>query len=183
MGILSTIIRNVSGTKDEAPRNDNTFDYTDSDGYRANQKSNEGIPSLGAPTLSELKFELDNIDDQLEYWKGIREAANATVSQCGARLKAAREIEVETAFAKGRDARHDRETALNTIERVTVSLEFAQKRLRCAEGQIKTWTKRKEQFPYDELKRLRTEDERRDRMRGKLRASSASEVSLDHPLQ
>jgi len=174
MGILNTIIRNVSGTKDEAPRVDYTPDYTQNPGYQANVKSNEGVTLLGALTLGDLQTQLDDIHDQLVYWKGVRDAARSTVSQCEERLKAAREMEVETAFAKGRNARYDRETALNTIDRVTVSLEFAQKRLKNAEAQIVTWTKRKEQFPHDELKRLRKEDERRERMRGRLRFSSTS---------
>ena len=176
MGIINTIVRNVTGTKDEAPRVDYTPDCRLDAGYQANQKSNEGIPSLGTPTLSDLETQLLDINEALAYWKDVRDAAQTQVAQGETRLKAAREIEVETAFAKGKSARHDRETALNTIERVTVSLEFGQKRLKNAEAQVKTWTKRKEAFPHDELKRLRVEDDRRVRMRGKYRTSSASEV-------
>src|SRR5258707_1143739 len=50
-------------------------EYTKDLGYLANQKAHEGIPSLGTPTLSDLETQLLDIDEQLDYWRNIRETA------------------------------------------------------------------------------------------------------------
>jgi len=122
---------------------------------------------VGLPTLQDLEIQLLDLEEQLQYWRDVATTAKRDLEECEDRLKAAKEVEVATAYAKGSSARHDREQALRTIERVTASLDFNRKRLANAETQVASRRKRLKEFPHAELKRLRKEDDRRQRMRGK----------------
>src|SRR6266498_528972 len=112
----------ADGRQEWSQRTDNSGkDHTKNPGYEANSKAQEGTPSLGALSLSDLETRLLDIEEQLDYWKGVRDTARQNVTECEARIKAAKEVEVATAFAKGSSSRHDREQALRTVERVTAS--------------------------------------------------------------
>ena|SRR5579884_645837 len=129
----------------------------------------ERLRKIDRTTLGDLEGELWAINEQIPYWEEVREAAQAQIVAAKGRINAARSVlvELQKSGALGQDARYDRKIANATIEDAVTKLEFAEKRLKNADIQIKTWEKRKQEFPTAKLKKLRKEARQREVMRGR----------------
>lgn len=109
-------------------------------------------------TLGDLEMQYTNIHDQLSEWERVREDATQKLQSAQEKLQAANNL---LAFVgenptdqRGKDGKLRAEVS---IEKETRNLTLQEKRLKTAEANLKFWAKQKNDFPSDELIRLRKE--------------------------
>ncbi|HZR67170.1 MAG TPA: hypothetical protein VFA85_18670 [Terriglobales bacterium] len=164
--------------ENQAPRLASEFTLTKSSNPEHDAQELERLRKIDRVTLGDLEAELWAIGEQLKYWKDVRDAAQAQIVAAKGRINAARSVlaELQKSGALGQDARYDRKMANATIEDAVTKLEFAEKRLKNADIQLKTWEKRKQEFPTAKLKKLRKEARLREQMSGRASGSELMEV-------
>jgi hypothetical protein len=162
---VSTIVRNVSGTSDEAPMNDPMAEFPNLRAAIEASSKQSTSSRFSQPTLGDLETQYEDISEQLTYWPTVRHDAEVRIAQWQYRLSAAKEILAEIGDKpQGGRAKDDKLRADVTIESATRNLNIQQKRLDHADAMIEVWRKRKNAFPFAELKRLQSEESRRHRL-------------------
>jgi chromosome segregation ATPase len=154
------------GIEQQAPRGD---DFRPAPPTEHDKQELERLRQIDRTTLGDLEGELWSIGEQLTYWEGIKDAAQIQIKDAKSRLNAAKHTiaDLKASGVGGQQAKYDRKMAQDTLESQATRLEFAEKRLKNAEVQLKSWEKRKSNFDYSKLKKLRREATRREQMTGR----------------
>jgi hypothetical protein len=119
------------------------------------------------PSLSDLESEYEKIADQLAYWRGVASAAREDVNGLKSKVRTANDIfaEIATREILTREDREDRDDATAALAKIAPDLESAERRLKNAELQIKTWTDRDKAFDRQTYSKLKAAESRRRRLK------------------
>lgn len=116
-------------------------------------------------TLQDLQIRHDDLNDKLNHWRTVQDAAAASLRRGQNILKEAREFLRDLKTHNDLDATADRNRCEDVIEKVEPRVEQDNKRLRIATGLVERYEKELREFPVAEYTRLREQENRRERLR------------------
>jgi chromosome segregation ATPase len=145
---------------------DHGRDHTKSAAYQANQRSNaEAVKGHRPHPDPDLEHQFDNIQFQISNWQEVLDSAGANIDHLEKRRDLARELLADSEGFTDAMAASDTQRAKQILAATEPQLKEQQRRVDNAKTQLKVWRKRLQEFPQEELKRLRREQARRAALR------------------
>ena len=138
---------------------DNGPDYTKSEVYQAQARHNAENVSKRPEEPNEHEF--DNIMFQISNWQNVRDDADWRITEIEKKRALAKELLDDSKGFTDQMAADDTQRATKILRTTEEPLKEQQRRVKNAEAQLKVWRKRLNEFPKEELQRLKRQHQRR----------------------
>lgn len=141
---------------------DNGPDYTKTEIYQTQVRHNEEAAKTRKERPDpDLEVKFDSIQFQLRNWENALDDAEGKIQHLEKRRGLARELLADSKGFTDDMARTDTRRANQILETTELPLKQQKERVENAKTQLKIWRKRLQEFPQEELKKLKREQARR----------------------